>query len=100
MRPAVYDAGWLVIMTKLNRLYARTGALPAIVAALALSSTQAPAQQAQPVPTEPAPVTTVPPAVAPDEPAPATDSTAAAPASDTSTSATTTVAKPSVKRTT
>jgi len=70
-------------MMTMTKLYARTSALPAIAAALALSSTQSFAQevpqQAQPVTTEPAPATAQPAPVA-DEPAPATDTSAAAPA--------------------
>jgi|tagenome__1003787_1003787.scaffolds.fasta_scaffold20989001_5 hypothetical protein len=82
-------------MMTTNRLYAPTRALPAIAAALALSSTTAFAQEAQPTTT--APATTVQPA--PDEPAPTTDTTTTAPATDTSTPATTTTANQSVKRT-
>jgi len=56
--------------------YARTSALPAIAAALALSSTSALAQQAQPVPADPPASSTT------DQPAPATQAVPAA--SDTS----------------
>jgi resuscitation-promoting factor RpfA len=82
-------------MMTTNRLYAPTRALPAIAAALALSSTPLFAQEAQPSTTPPA--TTVEPA--PETPAPATDTTTAAPATDTSTPAATTTATRSVKRT-
>jgi hypothetical protein len=89
-------------MMTTTRLYASTRALPAIAAALALSSTAAFAQEAQP--TTAAPATTVQPAPeapAPetDTTAPATDATTPAPATDTSTPATTTTAKQSAKRT-
>ena len=63
-------------------LYARTGALPAIAAALALSSTQAPAQEAaqqtQPATSQLTPATTEQPATT--ETAPAADTSATAPA--------------------
>jgi hypothetical protein len=55
-------------MIKVNQ-YARTSALPAIAAALALSSTPVLAQQVPPVPADPAPAT---------QPAPTTDATPAA----------------------
>jgi hypothetical protein len=62
MRPGVREAGWFVMMMRTAKLYARTRALPAIAAALALSSTSAlaqeAAQQAQPVTTDAAPATT------------------------------------------
>jgi len=83
------------MMTKATR-YARTSALPAIAAVLALSSTMAMAQEVQPAPAEP-PVTTAPttdtqsapaPEIAPD-PAPVIDST------DTATPATTASTAPS-----
>ena len=81
-------------MMTTTKLYAPTRALPAIAAALALLSTSALAQEAQPTTT--APATTVQPA--PDTSPPATDATTtAAPATDTSTATTTT--KRSVKRT-
>jgi len=95
MRPPVCGAGWSVMMTMTNKLYARTSALPAIAAALALSSTPVLAQDAQPAPTEPAPATTAPAAPATDPLAPTPDATA--PATDTST--TTKTATPTVKRT-
>ena len=72
--------------------FARTSALPAIAAALALSSTASLAQQAQPTPTEP---TTTPTTAAPTTPAPDQASSAAQPsstASDTSSSASDTAA--------
>jgi hypothetical protein len=94
MRPDVLAVGWSVMMTRTTRLYARTSALPAIAAALALSSTQALAQEAtpqtQPVTTEPAPAATAQPAPVADEPAPATDASAAAPATSQSSARTTT----------
>ena len=87
--------------------HARTSALPAIAAALALSSTTALAQQAQPVATEPPPTTTT------DQPAPATqaepattDTSAPAPAATTETAQPTdaktasTTAPKTVRRTT
>src|SRR6266496_2309787 len=97
MRPAVLEAGWLVIMTTTRRLYARTSAWPAIAAALALSSTPALAQEA-PQPAQPTtatpPAAPAEPAPAADQPAPSADSSATAQASDTSTKA----AAPTVKR--
>src|SRR5437879_6037261 len=98
MRPAVLRAGLFAMMTHKNRLYASTRALPAI-AALALPSTSALAQDAHP--TTAAPATTAPATVqpTPDTTAPATDTTTTAPATDTSPPATITTAKQSVKRT-
>jgi hypothetical protein len=78
-----------------TKLYAPTRALPAIAAALALSSTPVFAQEAQPTTT--APATTAQPT--PDTPPPATDTTTTAPATDTSTPTTTTTTKQTVKRT-
>ena len=49
-----------------RKLYARASALPAIAAALALSSTPLLAQEAQPVPSDPPPATTAEPATAPE----------------------------------
>jgi hypothetical protein len=86
-------------MMNTHRLYARTSALPAIAAALALSSTplfaQETAQPAQPVTIDasPAPAAETP---APGEPA-ATIDTSATP--DTATAAPATTAKRSVQRT-
>jgi resuscitation-promoting factor RpfA len=82
-------------MMTTTKLYAPTRALPAIAAALALSSTPVFAQEAQPTTTPPA--TTVQPA--PEAPAPTTDTTTTAPATETSTPAATTTATRSVKRT-
>jgi hypothetical protein len=86
MRPAVREAGWSVMMTQTERL-ARTRALPAIAAALALSSTSAlaqeAAQQTQPV-TEPAPSTTTQPAPSTDQPPPAPDTSATTQTTNTS----------------
>lgn len=59
-------SGWFDMMTTNRKLYARASALPAIAAALALSSTPLFAQEAQPV-------TATPPATI--EPAPTTDAT-------------------------
>jgi hypothetical protein len=74
----------------------RAGALPAIAAALALSSTAVLAQQVQPVPADPVPVTTPAPATTPDQAAPAAagqsspaDTSATAPAETTSAAPTT-----------
>jgi hypothetical protein len=79
-----------------TKLYARTSALPAIFAALALSSTPVWAQAAQPVPTDPPPVASTQPApTAPDpvpvtaDSSPSTDSVAA-PATETKTAKTVT----------
>lgn len=83
MRPTVREAGWSV-MIRIHKLRARTRALPAIAAVLALSSipalAQETAQQTQPVTTDTAPA---------DQSAPAIDSSAS-PASDGSTKTTTT----------
>lgn len=87
-------------MARTYRLHARTGALPAIAAALALSSTLALAQEAQPVPTENAPATPSQPGSAPDEPAPATDSSATAPSTSVTSTPKTTRTKRTIKRTT
>lgn len=67
-------------MTKATQ-YARTSALPAIAAALALSSTTSLAQQTQPTPAEPTTTTTVPVTAAPSTPAPDEASPAAQPSS-------------------
>ena len=64
------------MMTTTRMLYARASALPAIAAALALCSTPVLAQEAQPVPTEPAPVATPTPAPTVDAPPVAADPTA------------------------
>lgn len=64
-------------------LYARAGALPAIAAALALSSTPVFAQEAQPTTAEPAPTVTPAPAPTVDT-APATTDSVTAPAETTS----------------
>ncbi len=75
------------MMIKTHRLYAPTRALPAIAAALALSSTPALARAADQQ-TQAAPTATVP----ADQPAPASDSSATAPvSSDTSTQTSTTI---------
>ena len=79
-----------------NTLYARTGALPAIAAVLALSSTAAFAQEAQPVPTDSAPVTVAPPAPVVEAPAAQSTSESVA-APETSDTATTTSASPVAK---
>ena len=59
MRPTVRDAGWSAMMNRTHKLHARTRALPAIAAALALFSipaiAQEAAQQTQPVTTDTAP---------------------------------------------
>jgi hypothetical protein len=97
MRPAVREAGWLVMMTSTKWLYARTCALPAIAAALALSSTPVIAQEAQPVSSAPAQTTATQPAA--DEPA-ATPDASTASSSTTDTSAQTTTKKTrTIKRT-
>src|SRR4051794_20710910 len=61
-----------------QKLYAPASALPAIAAALALSSTPLSAQEAQPVPADP-PATAVQPAPVVADPTPATPDTATAP---------------------
>lgn len=82
-----------MMKTKLN---APTSALPAIVAALALSSTPVWAQAAQPVPTDPPAVTSTQPAPTAPDPAPVTADTSpstdsvAAPATETTTAKTVT----------
>ncbi|HEV2595486.1 MAG TPA: hypothetical protein VGU01_09840 [Sphingomicrobium sp.] len=81
---------------KKSTRYARASALPAIAAAMALSSTPVFAQQAQPVQTEPAPVTTDQAAPAPD-PVPAvsdTIPTAGSPIDSSATSTSSVVDKP------
>jgi len=78
-------------MNAMIKLYARTGVLPAIAAALALSSTPAFTQQAQPAPTEPAPASSTPTAPATDPLAP--DPAASVPATTTSTTTKTTTVK-------
>ena len=87
-------------MMTTHRLYARTSALPAIAAALALSSTPVFAQEnvqpTQPVTVEPAPTPIELPAPAATEPAATTDSSATP---DAATSAPATMAKRSVQRT-
>ena len=85
-------------MRKTTR-YARTSALPAIAAALALSPTPAFAQEAQPVPTDPAPVSVAPPSPVATDSAPATEAAPAAADATAATPAETTTIK-TTKRTT
>jgi hypothetical protein len=89
------------MMTTNRKLYARTSALPAIAAAMALLSTPVFAQEAQPVTAEPPPAAAPTPVTTPDEPAAATDSsTTATPPTDTSTApGTTTTTTRTVKHT-
>ena len=77
------------MMWKPQTLYARTSALPAIFAALALTSTSALAQEAQPVTTDPPPATstTTPPATTTDTTPATTDTATAAPDTTTETAA-------------
>ena len=90
------------IMIQMNR-YKRTSALPAIAAALALSSTPVLAQEVQPVPTDPAPAAQPAPTAPTDATPSTTDtSTAAEPdtaTADSATSAHAATAKPVVHRT-
>lgn len=79
-------------MTKTNN-YARTSALPAIAAALALSSTPLLAQQADPVPVDPPPLAVEPAQPTAPQPA-ATDASSAAAATDTNTNPGTSSARP------
>ena len=69
------------------QLYARTSALPAIAAALALSSTGAIAQEAQPVTVNPPPVVTTEPATTTASPPAAPDTTATTSETTTETAA-------------
>jgi len=89
-------------MRKATKL-ARTSALPAIAAALALSSTPLLAQQTQPVTTEPSTAVTPAPAPTPTpapETAPSTVDTSSLPAADTTAPVTKTVTKRTVTHTT
>jgi hypothetical protein len=85
------------MMTRTNLLHARTRALPAIAAALALSSAQALAQEAaQPVTSAPAPAATDQPAPTTDV-APTTDSGATVPQANDTSAQSTTSAKRTIK---
>jgi hypothetical protein len=85
------------MMTRTNLLHARTCALPAIAAALALSSTTVIAQEMQPAPSGPAPTTATQPTA--DEPAATLDAgTASSATTDTSAQTTTKKAR-TIKRT-
>jgi len=91
------------IMIQMNR-YKRTSALPAIAAALALSSTPVLAQEVQPVPTDPAPAAQPAPTPPTADATPSTTDTSTAAEPDTATadgatSAHAATAKPVVHRT-